>query len=255
MGTPTTVKKLKTFMNRKLMNTTIIQGKIWIWIVIWMMFFTGLLIINYYYFNHNRYLIISFLVCLIAPLIFFNKLLERTCSHKIAIRLDYDLWSFFIIRNGIEEEYKLDDIMSYGITVASTGYSSNLAFKLKLNKPKTINIVMYNEKQSADQTKTEEILESFQLMINDYNKIMNTSKKIILAKTLDESFFGLVSIYVLSGMLIVAIVLHIVYHKIGMLPLSLLFGGAILMRLIAGRQQDIKRRKKMENNPLKGSAK
>ena len=231
-------------MNTKLMSTTIIQGKIWVWIAIWIMFFAGLLIINEYYFNHNIYLFTSFFVCLVAPFIFFNKILEKTCSHKIEIRLDYDLWSFFIIRNGIEEEYKLGDVMSYGITEASTGYSSTLAFKLKLNNPKTINITMYNKQQSPDQTKTEEILEAFQSMINDYNKTMGTSEKIILAKTLDESVFGLVSIYVLSGMLIVAVILHIIYHQIGMLPLSLLFGGGILMGLIAGRQQDIKRRKK-----------
>ena len=233
-------------MNTKLMSTTIIQGKIWRWIAIWIMFFAVLVIINEYYFNHNIYLFVSFFACMVAPFIFFEKILERTCSHKIEIRLDYDLWSFFIIRDGIEKKYELSDVMSYGITEASTGYSSNLAFKLKLNDPKTFNIVMYNEKQSAGQTKTEEILEAFQSMINDYNKTMSTSKKIILAKTLDESVFGLVSIYVLSGMLIVAVILHIIYHKIGMLPLSLLFGGGILIRLIAGRQQDIKRRKKME---------
>lgn len=233
-------------MNMKLMSTTIIKGKIWTWIAIWTLFFAGLLFISYYYFNDNGYLVFSFMACLIAPLIFFNKILEITCSHKIAIRLDYDLWSFFIIKNGIEEKCELSDIKSYGITESSNGDSSALAFNLKVNNPKTINIIMFNEKQSADQTKTEEILEAFQSMIEDYNSTIGIKEKIILAKTLDESVFGLVSIYVLSGLLIVAIILHIIYHKIDMLPLSLLFGGGILAGLIAGRQQDIKRRKKMK---------
>ena len=228
------------------MSTTIIQGKIWRWIALWIMFFVGLLVINEYYFNHNIYLFTFFLACMVSPFIFFNKILKKTCSHKIEIRLDYDLCFFFIIKNGAEEKYELNDIMSYGITESSNGYSTTLAFKLKLKNPKTINITMFNEKQSVDQTKTEEILESFQSMIKDYNNTIGINEKIILAKTLDESVFGLVSIYVLSGLLIVAVILHIIYHKIGMLPLSLLFGGGILAGLIAGRQRDIKRRKKME---------
>jgi len=232
-------------MITKSMSTTIIKNaKIWIWIAAWMIFFAGLLFINYYYFNHNRYLIISFLACMVVPLIFFNTILEGKYSEKIEIRLNYDLWSFFIIKNGIEKKYDLSDIMSYGVTESTNGYSSRLAFKLKLNNPKTINITMYNKEQSADQTKTEEILGAFQSMINDYNKTMGTSEKIILAKTFEESSFGLVSIYVLSGMLIVAVILHIIYHQVGMLPLSLLFGGGILIGTIAKRQQDKKRRKK-----------
>jgi len=227
------------------MSTTIIKNaKIWIWIAAWIVFFAGLLFITYYYFNDNRYLIFSFMACLIAPLIFFDKILERKYSEKIKIRLNYDSWSFFIIKNGIEKKYELSDIMSYGVTESTNGYSSRLAFKLKLNNPKTINITMYNKEQSADQTTTEEILEAFQSMINDYNKTIGTSEKIILAKTFEESVFGLVSIYVLSGMLTVAVILHIFYHQVGMLPVSLLFGGGILMGVIAVRQRDIKRRKK-----------
>lgn len=227
------------------MSTTIIQGKIWRWIVLWIMFFAGLLIINEYYFNHNIYLFTFFLACMVAPFIFFNKILKKACSHKIEIRLDYDLWVFFIIKKEAEEKYELSDIMSYGITESSNGYSTTLAFKLKMNNPKTINITMYNEKQSADQTKTEEVLEAFQSIIKQYNATVGINEKITLAKTMEESIFGLISIYVLSGMLIVAIVLHIVDHRIGMLPLSLLFGVGILARLIAGRQQNIKRRKKI----------
>lgn len=239
-------RSTQLIMNFKLMSTTIIQGKIWRWILLWVMFFVGLLVTNEYYFNHNIYLFTFFLVCMVSPFVFFNQILEKTCSSKIEIRLDYDLWSFFIIKNGTEEKYELNDIVSYGVTESSNGYSTTLAFKLKLKNRNAISITMYNEKQSVDQTKTEEVLEAFQSMINNYNKTVNDHEKIALKQTFEESIYGLVTIYILSGMIIIAITLHIIYHKIGTLPLSLFFGGGILMGTIVRRRQDIKRRKKVE---------
>jgi len=231
-------------MNLKLMRTTIIHGgKFLIWLGIWTMFWVGLLIINDFYFNHNEFLFFSFLACLIAPWVFSDKILKKKYSEKIEIKLDYDLWSFFIIKNGIEEEYKLNDIKSYWIAESSNGYSSGLAFKLKSNNPKKIYFAIFNKKQSEDQTDTEEVLEAFQSMINNFNKTADKNKQIIFTKTFAESVYGLVFIYVLVALLIVAVFLHIIYNKLGMLPISLLVGGGGLLRIIALRQRDIKRRK------------
>jgi hypothetical protein len=169
--------------------------------------------------------------------------LERKYSEKIEIKLDYDLWSFSIIRNRLEEKYQLSDISSYGITESTNGYSTRMSFSFKVNNAKTINITMYNKKQSVNETDTEEILEAFQSMINNYNKTVNDDERIGLKQTFEESVYGLVTIYILSGMIIIAIILHVIYHKIGTLPLSLFFGGAILMGLIVVRRQNIKRRK------------
>lgn len=233
-------------MNLKLMRTTIIHGgKFLIRVGIWTMFWAGLLIINDFYFNHNEFLFFSFLAFLIAPWFFSDKILKKKYSEKIEIKLDYDLWSFFIIKHGIEKEYKLNDIKSYWIAEASNGYSSGVAFKLKSNNPKKIYFAIFNKKQSEDQTDTEELLEAFQSMINNFNKTADKNKQIIFTQTFAESVYGLVFIYVLIALLIVAVFLHIIYNKLGMLPISLLIGGGALLRIIALRQRDLQRRKKI----------
>lgn len=145
----------------------------------------------------------------------------------------------------MEERYKLSDIISYSVNRSSNGFSSGLAFKLKINNPKKISLVIYNKKQSEDQTDTEELLESFQSMIKNYNKIVDKNKQIIFTKTFAESVYGLVSIYVLSALLIVVVYVHIIYNKLGLLPISLILGGGVLLRLIAQRKSDIKRRKNL----------
>lgn len=213
---------------------------------IWTMFWLGLLIINEFYLNHNEFLFFSFLACLIAPWVFSDRILKKKYIEIIEIKLNYDLWSFIISKKGIEEDYKLNDIKSYWIAESPNGYSSGLAFKLKSNNPKKIYFAIFNKKLSEDQTDTEEVLESFQSMIKNYNKRLETNKQIVFTQTFAESAYGLVFIYVLVALLIVAVILHIIYNKLGMLPISLLIGGGALIRIIAGRQQDIKRRKKME---------
>lgn len=230
------------------MHTTIIKNsQIWIWIALWTIFFVVLLIINYYFLNQNRYIILSAIACMIAPLIFFDKILKRNYSEKIEIGLNDDLWMFFIVSDGIERKYYLNDIISFGINHSSNGKSSRLAFKLKGGNLKSINITMYAKEQSTDQTKTEEILKSFQSMIYSYNNTIGINDKITFNPTFEESVYGLVVIYFLSGLLLLAIALHIIYGQVGTLPLSLLFGGGILIRLIAVRIRDIKRRKENEN--------
>lgn len=212
-------------MNLKLMRTVIIHGgKFLIWVGIWTVFWAGLLIINDLYFNHNGFLLFSFFAGLIVPWVFSDKILKRKYSKKIELKLDYDSWSFSIIKHGIEKEYKLNDIKSYWIAESSNGYSSALAFKLKSNNPKKIYFAIFNKKQSEDQTDTEEVLEAFQSIINHYNKTADKNKQIIFTKTLTESVYGLVFIYVLVALLIVAVFLHIIYNKLGMLPISLLVG-------------------------------
>lgn len=229
------------------MRTTIFYGgKFLIRVGIWTMFWLGLLIINEFYLNHNEFLFFSFLACLIAPWVFSDRILKKKYVEKIEIKLDYDLWSFIISKKGIEEDYKLNDIKSYWIAESSNGYSSGVAFKLKSNNPKKIYFAIFNKKLSEGQTDTEEILESIQSMIKNYNKRVGTNEQITFTRTFAESVYGLVFIYVLVALLIVAVFLHIIYNKLGMLPISLLIGGGVLLRIITSRQQDIKRRKKME---------
>jgi hypothetical protein len=233
-------------MNLKLMKTVIIHGgNILIRLIIWTLFWIGLLIINELYFNHNEFLFFSFLACLIAPWAFSNKIFKKKYYEKIEIKLDYDSWSIFVCKKGIEEEYKLDSIKSYWIAESSSGNSYGLAFKLKSNHSKRIYFAFSDKKQSEDQTDTVVVLESFQSMIKNYNKIVDKNKQIIFTQTFAESVYGLVSIYVLAALLIVAVYLHIIYNKLDMLPISLLVGGGALLRIIAERQSDIKRRKNM----------
>ena len=231
-------------MNMKLMIITIIHGgKFLIRVGIWTMVWIGLVITNEFYFNHNEFLFFSFLVCLIAPWVFSDKILKKKYSEKIEIKLNYDLWSFFIIKHGSEEEYKLNNIKSYWISESSNGYSSGVSFKLKSNNPKRIYFAIFNKKQGEGQTDTEEVLESLQSIIRTYNKTVDINNQIIFTHTFAESVYGLVFIYVLVALLIVAVFLHIIYNKLGMLPISLLVGGGALLQLIVARQQDIKRRK------------
>lgn len=226
------------------MKTTISHGtRVWVWIAIWTIPLICLLIVNYFYFNQNKFISIFSIISLTVPWIFFDKILERRYSEKIVIKLDYDLWSFSILKKGIEQRYDLRDIISYSINRSSNGFSSGLAFKFKFNNPKKISLVIYNKKQSEDQTDTRELLESFQSMIKNYNKIVDEDKKIIFAQTFAESAYGLVSIYVLLALLIIIVYVHIIYNKLGMLPISLLLGGGVLLRLLAQRKSDIRRRK------------
>lgn len=228
------------------MKTTIIRNaKIWIWITIWISFFVVVLIINFYFLNQNRYLLLTAIVCLIAPLVFFEKLLKRKYIEEVEIRLDCNSWAFYINMRGIEKKYKLNDVRSYGITESTNGYSSRISFNLKCKSPKSFNLTMYNKEQNEDETKTEQILEAFQSLINNFNDTVSESEKILLAQTFEESIYGLVSIYILSCLLFLAVTFHIVYGQWSTLPLSLLFGGGLLIRMIIVRQRDIRRRKRI----------
>jgi len=231
-------------MNEKLMKAVIIHGgNILIRLIIWTVCCIALLIINEVYLNHNEFLFFSFLACLIVPWALADKIFKKKYYEKIEIKLDYDSWSFFICKKEIQKEYKLDSIKSYWIAESSSGNSYGLAFKPKSNHSKRIYFAFSDKKQSEDQTDAGELLESFQSMIKKYNRIVDKNKQIVFTQTFAESIYGLLSIYVLAALLIIVVYIHIIYNKLGMLPISLLLGGGVLLRLIAQRKSDIKRRK------------
>lgn len=167
-------------MNFKLMQVNIIgnTGKLWIKIAIWIVFFILLLIINYYYFNHNTILEFFCIGCLWLPWIFITKMIEKKCIERIVIKLDYDLLSFTITKNGVENSYKLCDIKSYYTLISNSGYSIGLSFKFK-NANKIFFTIPYKN-LSEGQTNTEEVINSFRLMIKNYNRTLNKNQRITI---------------------------------------------------------------------------
>ena len=165
-------------MNFKLMQVNIIgnTGKLWIKIAIWTVFFIFLFIINQFYFNHNIIIVIFSLGCLWLPWIFSNKMIEKKYIERIVIKLDYDLLSFSVTKNGVENSYKLCDIKSCYTLISNSGYSIGLSFKFK-NANKIFFAILYKN-LSEDQTNTEEVINSFRLMIKNYNKALNENQRI-----------------------------------------------------------------------------
>jgi hypothetical protein len=165
-------------MNFKLMQVNVIgnTSKLWIKMGIWTVASILLLIINYYYFNHNTILVLFCIGCLWLPWIFFHKMMGKKYIEKIVIKLEYDLLSFTITKNEIENSYKLCDIKSYYTLIAGGGNSIRLSFKFKDANKIFFNIPFKN--LSDDQTNTEEVINSFRLMIKNYNKTLNENQRI-----------------------------------------------------------------------------
>ncbi|HZW69894.1 MAG TPA: hypothetical protein VFF57_03420, partial [Hanamia sp.] len=72
--------------------------------------------------------------------------------------------------------YKLSDIKSYFTLVAGNGYSINLSFKFR-DGNKIFFAIPYKN-LSEDQTNTVEVINSFRLMIRNYNKTLNENQRI-----------------------------------------------------------------------------
>jgi hypothetical protein len=229
-------------MNSKIITVNIILSrKYLITIGIWVIIIFASLSLSFFLPKEKE--IFSFIFfCLAMPLIFFNGLGKKRYNDKIKIKLDYDMWEFIVFKKEHEEKYKLNDIKSYSIHESKNGTSVGLSFKSKISNLENFRFGMLYKKLTADQTDTEEVVQSFQSMIKDYNKTVDIEKQIILTETFAESVYGLISVYVLSGLIILDIVLQIAYHRLSTLPYSLLIGIGALLSIVGTRFKDRKRR-------------
>lgn len=192
--------------------------------------------------NHfigNRFLSFFFLIITVVPFIFISRLFKF--FRKKAVILFKENLIQLTLQNSNSEivydfEYYLSEIKSYTIQFPNYRFAS---IKLNLKNGKSAEYTFQKQMQDDTQESIDKILKQLHYTIENYNKNLVATEKILFKPSFFATKSGLFTIIGLCFLFIIAIFLHILFHQIDSFPIVLLFGFMIIIQLIFKRIADI----------------
>jgi len=144
--------------------------------------------------------------------------------------------------NQSENANSLNDILSYSVQFP-TDNMSDIKFKLKNGTSPYYSF--FQKKKTAEDTDSEELINSFHSLIKNYNQQASTENKIVFLPSFYASTAGLVVISLLSALLILAILIVSLFKGVSSLPFTFIFTVLIIFQLVVKRKKELDYYKRM----------
>ena len=176
-------------------------------------------------------------VCMIVLPIPFFKLLLKKFTKKTVINLFDDSFVITIINsdgNEIQKEFILKEINSYSIQFPNDNYRS---IKFNLRSGKTFEYSFFQKPRNEKETPAEKIIDSYNLLIKDYNKV-NNANQIQFKPSFYATSSGLLCIIGLSALFILATIV-VMFKNEKVVPVTLFFGFILIIQLIMKRRKEL----------------
>ncbi len=196
-----------------------------------------LFVVSLYYIQ-SKALAIIFAVGIVLPAILLKKILDFfKCSAEIIFAEN----SFSITERKknneeINYEFDLDDIGSYRIQFVNRIFAEISIFR-KFGTP--VHFTFFRELEEADQRGADQLMNIFNQFIKAHNSKTPDVDKIHLVPSFYASPKGLITIFLLVFLLIIASTLHVIY-SIKTIPISLFLGCMLIIQIAIRRNTDMK---------------
>lgn len=190
------------------------------------------------YLLKSRAVSIILLILMVLP-VFFMRIVLKLFTKKVFIDLYSDHFIVRILnRDGSEAESEINliDILSYSIQFPTDSISD---IKFKLRNGAALYYSFSKIKQTAEDTDSEELINSFHSLINNYNRRASSENKIVLLPSFYASITGLVVIGLLSALLILTIIIVSLFKGASSLPFTFVFTVLIIFQLIVKRKKEL----------------
>lgn len=199
-------------------------------------------IISLNYINSRLPQILSMII-IFLPFIFIKKVFNYY-GRRVSFKFENSSMEVIVI-DGKEMEkrytYLLTEIEAYQIQFPNQRFA-DIMFKLKSGKK--IPFSFYINKNKAENIDTDALINYFHDFIKNYNQ--SSAEKIKLLPSFFATKGGIISIISLISLFVADIIVHIVLHKMGILPISLFLVLGIIIQVLLQRNKDLKYYNKMK---------
>lgn len=189
------------------------------------------------YLLKSRVVSIILLILMIFP-IFFLRVLLKLYTKKAIIEFYLDRFIIKIFnrsKSDFEREINLRDIISYSIQFPAENIS-DIKFKFKNGMSQYYS---FTSKKDDKDIESEELINSFHLLIRNYNQQILGHNEIIFLPSFYASKKGLAIIILLSIFLILAIILVSLLKGVSSLPFTFIFTILIILQLVIKRNKEL----------------